>query len=834
MKKFLVAYLAVSLGLAVAGCAKPYDDSELSGKLSKLDEKVTNLIKGQIAAMEEVVNTWKNGGYVVDIDNSVEGQHTITFDGGKKVVLYDGVDGINGTDGADGDAFFQSVTQSGDKVIFTLTDGTTYEIPFAQSFKLVLDNAQKEVAAGESVEFPYTIQGADDATAVDAFANGGYTVKIEADKVVVTAPTPATAGQVLVWAQNGEGRCSMVKLSFIVKAEFQVVTAAEELQAIPGDAGTFDIIMVSNVEPVIEIVPEGITWVKAVLTKAEYKVTLTLEENTTGEPREATVNVLRADNGDLIEAIKIVQLASVVTPMPDAAPGEILWAEDWTGGQANDTPAAYAQTGTTVFGGYKVTYTSQKPASGGSDIKLYDDDQMFAGTNQLNLLLSKNGGIWTIKGIPSGNATELKLTYKLNSKRNHAVTSTTEGVTIGERVEPTESSKPYTYSYPITLAEGVTKFDLVYTCSDGSNIRIDDVVLAVPSAEKTLTLERVWGFYKDGDTPWYSTSNITGASIEHPDGYGMARGLAMDDDYIYLPKSSGYANVVAVSITDKTNQKALNKTNISGGSIFATSFVRMIKNSDASVNGGKDVLLLCNLTATDSDAAQLRLYAYKDGVDAAPTQIAGFCYDSANNVNDWRRYGDRFFVTGDWSGAKVYFPSFNPNKIVCLSIANGARTGVQQIAAGESSPTGIKDLTVYPGSDKLFITNTEVANLVSPTGGLVNGWAEYSLTSSSSQDINTWGYNFFEFNGKKYIAYARLIGETKAQIEIIEDNGDLISSLTAKEGLMVSPINDATDLEKEVASGNLADCCVRIIGEEVYIAALTRDGGFVLDKMYLK
>ena len=91
-----------------------------------------------------------------------------------------------------------------------------------------------------------------------------------------------------------------------------------------------------------------------------------------------------------------------------------------------------------------------------------------------------------------------------------------------------------------------------------------------------------------------------------------------------------------------------------------------------------------------------------------------------------------------------------------------------------------------------------------------------------------------EFEGQKYIAYARIIGETKAQIEVVEDKGDLISSLTAKDGLMVSPIHDATDLDREVATGNLADCCVRVINGEVFIAALTRDGGFVLDKLEWK
>ena len=365
-------------------------------------------------------------------------------------------------------------------------------------------------------------------------------------------------------------------------------------------------------------------------------------------------------------------------------------------------------------------------------------------------------------------------------------------------------------------------------------IKVIQLAAAGGETEKVLTLERVWGFYKEGDTPWFATTNITAVSIAHPDGYGMARSLAMDDEFVYLPKSSGYANVAAVSIADKTVQKALNKSGVAGGSHFATSFVRMIKNTDASVNGGKDVLLLCNLTSTDSDANQLKLYAYKDGVDAAPTKIAAFCWDSANNVNDWRRYGDRFFVEGDWGGAKVYFPSFDGNKIVALSIANGARTAVTQMAAGASNPVGIKDLTVYPGDNKLFLTNNSIANLVAPTGGKTSGWDEYGLNASSSEAVGTWGYNFFEFNGKKYIAYARLIGETKAQIEIIEDKGDLLTSLSAKEGLMVSPIHDATDLDKEVATGNLADCCVRVIGDEVYIAALTRDGGCVLDKLYMK
>lgn len=35
-------------------------------------------------------------------------------------------------------------------------------------------------------------------------------------------------------------------------------------------------------------------------------------------------------------------------------------------------------------------------------------------------------------------------------------------------------------------------------------------------------------------------------------------------------------------------------------------------------------------------------------------------------------------------------------------------------------------------------------------------------------------------------------------------------------------------------AGGVADCCVREIGGVVYVAALTRDGGMVLDKLVVE
>ncbi|MBR1782185.1 MAG: hypothetical protein IJ753_09670 [Bacteroidales bacterium] len=311
MKKLIKLLFAFSLGLAMAGCAK-YDDTELRGKVDSLTSEV-NTLKANQQAMQAVIDVWKAGGYVASIDNSVPGQHTVTFygDNGKTVVLYDGKQGEDGKPGADGDAFFKDVTSDENGVTFEKQDGTKIFIPFAKAFKLVIENPEAELEAGAKVEFAYKVENANSTTSVDVFAGGNYAavVDAEASKIVVTAPTPAVNGSVLAWAQNEEGLFSMRKLSFFVKAETTVVTEEEEYQAISGDAGNFVIGLVSNVD--VEIEKPTVDWITVVpdtKVAVTHKLTLALAENTTGEPREATINILRSDNKKQVQSIKIVQL----------------------------------------------------------------------------------------------------------------------------------------------------------------------------------------------------------------------------------------------------------------------------------------------------------------------------------------------------------------------------------------------------------------------------------------------------------------------------------------------------------------------------------------------
>ena len=345
-----------------------------------------------------------------------------------------------------------------------------------------------------------------------------------------------------------------------------------------------------------------------------------------------------------------------------------------------------------------------------------------------------------------------------------------------------------------------------------------------PEMEMVPALEEVWALESDGSSLW--TDQITAVSVTHPDGYGMVRSLAMDDQYIYLPKSSAYPAIAAVSIADPTVQVAGNVSTIETGTTvtFATSCARMIKNTDPAINGGQDVLLVCSLKKDNADGV-LTVYAYTSGISAAPVVLCRFAWDPVNSVADWRRYGDRFCVTGTWQDGKLYFPSFNAEKTVIISVADGQRTGVTQIAAPGHSAEGVKDITVYPGDETyIMVHNNSIGEILEPTGGTEShGWNEYSLYATYDSWIpGTWGYNFFTFNGFKCFTDV-YVGGWQGSLELMCDKGSLYDC--------VSYADYYDSYNFGGSAGSFADCCVREIDGETYVAALTQNGGLALFKL---
>lgn len=159
--------------------------------------------------------------------------------------------------------------------------------------------------------------------------------------------------------------------------------------------------------------------------------------------------------------------------------GTILWEETWTGGTANDTPAKYSQTGTTVYGDYSVTYSSSY-----SNTKLYNDQIIYTDSeNNLNLLLygNKSGkDTWTISGIPTGNTKKLTFTFDTNNKTTtrYKLSTKTNGITISD-TSVSGTSTPFTVTATISITEIVETFDLSISNTTTSNVRLDNLKIVV-------------------------------------------------------------------------------------------------------------------------------------------------------------------------------------------------------------------------------------------------------------------------------------------------------------------------------------------------------------------
>ena len=188
------------------------------------------------------------------------------------------------------------------------------------------------------------------------------------------------------------------------------------------------------------------------------------------ETENYTATILRNGAGEYV-AGKLYKVSGELTkwvskPVEVAPDGTILWSENWTG-YSKDTQPSDA---TNVYNNEVVTYTYGKAGT-----KVYEEN-LAKGTAP-ELLLAKDGGLWNIHNIPTGNCKLATLSFKINKSSDTfcAISTDTNGVSISE-VSITES---YVHEYAITFSDGVKTFDLKFSNSSSSNSRLDDIELVV-------------------------------------------------------------------------------------------------------------------------------------------------------------------------------------------------------------------------------------------------------------------------------------------------------------------------------------------------------------------
>ena len=207
------------------------------------------------------------------------------------------------------DGIFTDIKVEQDKVVLTLSDNTTVNIPFAEAFKLNIETTEYTFSALEAIEIPYTVSAktANTEVGVAGYNPKQFTVKVEADKVIVTPVTMKSAGVLLVYADSKVGLTSIVSVT--VESEgidlLDTPYSGEADYIADGDDAAVEVNVVSNVE--FDVKPVD-AWIHLVNVKSQaYVITLSLDDNTTGAARTGKVNITKKGTDNVIQAITVLQ-----------------------------------------------------------------------------------------------------------------------------------------------------------------------------------------------------------------------------------------------------------------------------------------------------------------------------------------------------------------------------------------------------------------------------------------------------------------------------------------------------------------------------------------------
>ena len=394
---------------------------------------------------------------------------------------------------------------------------------------------------------------------------------------------------------------------------------------------------------------------------------------------------------------------------------------------------------------------------------------------------------------------------------------------------------PLSYNGPVDLTvEGNT-----LTVASAFNGAVANYVATNPNmnvggdepAPAPKELKRVWGKYAPDANGWI----VMGAG-------NLDRGMAMDNQYIYVSKSTAYAPVIKAFDFAGNEAFECNVTGMGSGNAwgdamqYSVNCVRTMPKAD-----GSCILIACNLKFDASHV--LEIWAWVDGPQAAPTCIGRYAYDAVANAQDHRRYGDRFDVKGTWEDGELWFPSMQDDdhgKTIVFKTYNGVDNSNRPVAYHRMEPSrsNMKDLAFYPGYDEVFSTCNTVASFVKLDGTTFStGWTNWAVTADyTSTHVRTYGYNFCEVDGKKYIAYVKIDnqnGKTGRLVVIEDETSDFKAALTANKVAWEFPLQHESDLAAESAAstGNtLGNCKVVTVDGVTYIGAHVQGLGCSLFK----
>ena len=356
--------------------------------------------------------------------------------------------------------------------------------------------------------------------------------------------------------------------------------------------------------------------------------------------------------------------------------------------------------------------------------------------------------------------------------------------------------------------------------------------------QSELVVERLWGLYSTADQAW--TEKFGGSDTDHAGNpNGSDRNVTLDDQYVYIAEANKTKNLWAISVDDPTDVTKLPVGTVKDEGIFYLCCPRIIKNTDANVNGGNDVLVVSNMIEGNPT-----LYAYVDGIFEDPKAIATTTWAS-------RRLGDTFTFAGTLQNGIFFFKDFNSAQgTVTFPVAYKEETANLNLIRRLEAPqvTGAGAYFPYPdnmykgvcsvrgGGVAQLVTCADGANFADGTGGITA-----TLTDLSGYYTDA-AFRFFEFNGRRYVAYTRQVTGGDGRLFIID--GELTQSwdeiITTRNVVYHAAIQNSDEFnpdpeESPRYSGNSGmDLDIYQTGDAVLIAVNKQNVGLSLFKVSCK
>ena len=350
-----------------------------------------------------------------------------------------------------------------------------------------------------------------------------------------------------------------------------------------------------------------------------------------------------------------------------------------------------------------------------------------------------------------------------------------------------------------------------------------------------LGIERAWGKYSTAGASWNEYYGGTA---------GSDRNLAMDDENIYVAEFATQTKKLwAIDLKTPGNVKALPVGTVeeTGLADMWLTCPRVLKNTSAEINGGKDVLAVSNLAVNQ----KLMMYFYMDGIDKDPKKVI---------FNIWadRRLGDSWTFWGTLQDGMFYMKDFG----VADALMTFKQTSSYQVEKPANSllgrfvlpaKTGAGNYWPFPeDKNKGIYTIRDDFNarytLFKNDSGTATGGNDGNTMKDLGGAYNNTCFQFFAYRGKRYVAYATQPSEADGRFYLLEgaltdswdsivENKNIIYH-AAIQSAFEGDVNAKVDPSPRSSGNSGLDICARQIGDDVYIAVLKQNVGLSLFHIY--